>query len=1162
MFLKRFLPSLICAALLVGSAPTLSATATTDAAGELRLPNLDLAKLASEDLALAGKMGAPLRYGRVHAFAEGKRSAAAPGLEHGGRWLSAKDGMARWTLELEGPQARNLALYFDRFRLPAGATLEVYAADDKVPALRFDDRDNSVGGDLRTPIVLAGRLRLLLSVPQELKQSASLRLHSVVQGYRDPFTALNQAKSGSCNIDIACPEGDAWRQQSRAVAHYTANDGSGAFVCTGQLVATGAPALDVGSPRFLTAHHCVSSAASAASMTLYWKYESATCRTPGGAASGSPLPRTISAATQSGTTLLATHEATDFTAVALNTPVPAAAQAYYSGWDRSGVVPTGAVSIHHPAGDEKRIAIDLDPLTRMPNCIIDDATDPTHWRIGAWNRGTTEGGSSGAGLWHPQSQRLIGVLTGGIAACNLTSGYDCFGALDRGWDGGGTAGTRMRDWIDRTGAAPQVLDGHNGCNAPTANLDSAAFASPPRIGDLVSFTASASGGSGSGYSYEWDLNGDGIYERRGTANSVGVRYARAHSGQVRLRVTDSSGCPGSVGRALDVRAPNIVATASAPTQVCGNGNAGMDPGERWSLPVTLTNSGPVALAAGSHALFANGSAGSALPGLIGSNSYGYQATTSAGGGALCGYSFVDIGDAAALPLTDDDDGRASLISLGGSGLRLYGETFTQAAMSTNGYISFSTLDIGTDYDNSCTGEIDNASVGPRLHVLHDDLRVLPAGGLRYRYYASCPRAAAVGGAQPCHVFQWDGVELFSGGGDASFQAIAYAGSGELAYQYRRADPSAGGGATIGVIDREGSDPLNARCDTPAAAPGSSAICLFEPQNLPVPNQVALLLERAALPIPALAPGASAVVQVPVRVPEGSACGAPVAIDYLATAAPGQHSMQPSMVLSAQLASACSAVSSCPAASPPAQPRRGFFSDTARGGNGLALFQYGDAASPVTGAIWYTGDGSYLSDWYTFAGPWRSGLVETHLFRSRNLQPAGFQPESVAIARAWVASIDARTQLFAWDFGGGDRGAELMATTAGTLPFASPDHTNAWIQSGQTGWGLGVEGVQLADGPLEFYGVYFYDANGASRWLTGTSRSAGMGIIDLLNQRVHCPGCPYYPDYATLAQPAGTLDRTYTSRVRAQMSTNISLPAPLSGSWNRSNVTIEAFGVSE
>jgi hypothetical protein len=270
-------------------------------------------------------------------------------------------------------------------------------------------------------------------------------------------------------------------------------------------------------------------------------------------------------------------------------------------------------------------------------------------------------------------------------------------------------------------------------------------------------------------------------------------------------------------------------------------------------------------------------------------------------------------------------------------------------------------------------------------------------------------------------------------------------------------------------------------------------------------------------------------------------------------------MQSATVFAGQIASACASVSSCPAAATRPLPRRGFFSDPARGGNGLAGFTYGDNANPVVGAIWYTGDRSYLSDWYTLAGPLRGGLMESPLFRTRNNQPSGFAPVTTEIGRTWLATVDARTQLFAWDFGGGQRGAELLSNTAGTLPYASPDHTNAWIQTGQSGWGLAVEGLQLGDGPLEFFGVYLFDAAGQSRWLTGTSRSASSGSVELASQRTHCPGCPFYPDYASLATPGGTLNRSYTSRIRATMGTSITLPAPLSGTWNRTNVEIQAFG---
>ncbi len=113
--------------------------------------------------------------------------------------------------------------------------------------------------------------------------------------------------------------------------------------------------------------------------------------------------------------------------------------------------------------------------------------------------------------------------------------------------------------------------------------------------------------------------------------------------------------------------------------------------------------------------------------------------------------------------------------------------------------------------------------------------------------------------------------------------------------------------------------------------------------------------------------------------------------------------------------------------------------------------------------------------------------------------------------------------------------------------------------------MGIESLQLTDVQLEFFGVYLFDGAGQPRWLTGTNRSpssgnvSNSGNVELASQPTHCPGCPFYADNAALAQPAGTLTRSYSSRTRATLSSSITLPAPLSGTWNRSNVEIQAFG---
>ncbi|MCG6117880.1 MAG: hypothetical protein MEQ07_06765 [Aquimonas sp.] len=1115
----------------------------------LRLPALDLPKLAAEDLAEEGKTGRPLRYGLVHAF----KGSALPGLEGRGSWSSPSPGQLRWTLTLDAPQASNLALAFDALRLPAGAELRLFRADDKQPALVYTDADNPVDGQLRTPLIEGASVRLQLDLPEHLRDHARLRLVEAVRGYRDPLLAIAQAKSGSCNIDIACPQGDAWREQSRSVAHYTFNSGAGSFVCTGQLVATGSQTQDLAQPRFLTAQHCLSTASAAASMTFYWRYESPTCRTPGSAASGIPLPsNSNSAAIQSGATLLAAHQPTDFTMVQLNSPVPAAANAFWSGWDRRNSAPIGAVGIHHPAGHEKRIAIDLDPLTRSGSCIV-SGTEDTHWRVGAWEQGTTEQGSSGSGLWRSDSRRLIGVLSGGQASCTNPTGFDCYGALDRGWTGGGASTSRMSDWMTRGGGSPEVQDGHAGCSAPSVNLQ--APGAGARVGEPLNFSVGASGGAGGPYRIDWDLDGDGQFERQQGPASVSVRFAQAFSGQVRVRVADSAGCASITSRALDVLAPQLSATAGSPAQVCGDGDAALEPGERWRLPVTLSNSGSAALPAGAHALFANGTA--ELPGLdSGPNAFGYRAGSSAGG--ACAYAFADIGGAAALALTDADDGRSSEITLGGSGVRLFGQTYTRAIMSTNGYIAFDPADDGAQFRNFCDGGFNAAGRGPRLYPLHQDWVVRAGGALRYAYQATCARPAEAGGAQPCHVFQWDGLRRFNGPAaeDASFQTIVYANSGQVAYQYRRADGGSGGEATIGLNNAAQNDPLIARCNASNAAPAQSAICIFDPASLPA--GASALLETPTQSLPALAVGASATVQLEFQVPAGTSCGAALALDLLGVAGEGFGSFNPQPLLRTRIAEACQAATSCSAPAARALPRVGFFSEPARPGNGLAAFTYGSASDPVLGAIWYTADALHSSDWYTFAGPARRGLLETELIRTRNLGPA-FSPQSTPTGRAWLGSIDAQTQLFAWRFDDGRRGIERLRSTAAGLSYAQPNHTNAWIQPGQEGWGLAIEGIVTPGGPLEFFGAYVFDSSGQSRWATGTSNTTSSGSVALTAQRAHCPGCPFYADWDTRGQPAGSLQRSYTSCTRAQFSSTISLPAPLSGSWNRSTTEIQALG---
>ena len=83
--------------------------------------------------------------------------------------------------------------------------------------------------------------------------------------------------------------------------------------------------------------------------------------------------------------------------------------------------------------------------------------DRSHlWVI--WDRGTTEGGSSGSPLFD-QNKRVIGQLHGGVGQC--TNVNDWYGRLSTSWQGGGTSGSRLADFLDSLSTGAMTLDGRD-----------------------------------------------------------------------------------------------------------------------------------------------------------------------------------------------------------------------------------------------------------------------------------------------------------------------------------------------------------------------------------------------------------------------------------------------------------------------------------------------------------------------------------------------------------------------------------------------------------------------------------------------------------------------------------------------------------------------------
>ncbi|MBK9951207.1 MAG: trypsin-like peptidase domain-containing protein [Candidatus Competibacteraceae bacterium] len=234
------------------------------------------------------------------------------------------------------------------------------------------------------------------------------------------------AAAARCNLDVNCystlsQNGD---DISNAVAKMVFTSGTYTGLCSGTLLADRANSKI---PFFLTARHCVSTAAEASSLETVWFYESASCNSS-----------SQSANTQfrsGGASVLETYANNDMTLLRLNEQPPAGA--VYAGWnwDAEGDRYT---AIHHPEGDWKKISFGASQSryqclkTTGDQVVCNPSSDGTYFRMFI-DKGFTEQGSSGSGVFKDNAY-LVGTLTAGSGTCN--DAYAVYGRLQTGYDNG------------------------------------------------------------------------------------------------------------------------------------------------------------------------------------------------------------------------------------------------------------------------------------------------------------------------------------------------------------------------------------------------------------------------------------------------------------------------------------------------------------------------------------------------------------------------------------------------------------------------------------------------------------------------------------------------------------------------------------------------------
>jgi V8-like Glu-specific endopeptidase len=394
----------------------------------LEVPALDRAALAAEDEERD-------RQGLAPRYAVPNEVAATPA--SAGTWEDVGGGVSLWRLRITSPGASSINLGFSRYVMPKGGRLMVYAADMSHVLLPFTAGDNADHGELWTPVVSSDHIVVEVTVATKAVPDLDLRLSFVNVGYRG-FESLLSRAPGSCNIDVVCPQGDGWRDDIRSVGVISTG---GSLFCTGFMVNN--TAADA-TPYFMTANHCGITSGNAASLVVYWNYESPTC----GQLGGGPLSDY-----QTGSYFRSAYASSDFTLVELDSDPDPSWGVTFAGWSRADVNARSATAIHQPDADVKCISFEYDATQITTYLQTTSPGDATHLRVVDWDVGTTEPGSSGSPLFD-QDHRVVGQLHGGYAACGNNSS-DWYGRFFKSWTGGGTNATRLSNWLDpgSTGAA-------------------------------------------------------------------------------------------------------------------------------------------------------------------------------------------------------------------------------------------------------------------------------------------------------------------------------------------------------------------------------------------------------------------------------------------------------------------------------------------------------------------------------------------------------------------------------------------------------------------------------------------------------------------------------------------------------------------------------------
>jgi len=332
-----------------------------------------------------------------------------------GEWVVLDDGRRVWRITIASDGAAGLRLEFSNFAVGSGAVW-IYSDDRSQVFGPYTGTGLDETGEFWSNTIFAESV-----VVEYLPDSTTSDLPFVISKVLHILPTEQALAAGTCELDVSCYTD--WNSVASGVGLYFFQKGGASYACTGALVNNTA---NDHKPYFLTANHCVSDAATAKTVNVFWNYQTASCNAK--APSLSASPQTVGATWLAGAPIANG----DFSLVQLSA-LPNLNLTFY-GWNGSTTglqVGDAAIGIHHPSADYKRIAFGTRDTDMNAQVGSEYAPASMYYQVRE-SAGRIEPGSSGSPLFS-QAKVVVGTLTYGPAgdACSVSpfsAGYGRFSA--------------------------------------------------------------------------------------------------------------------------------------------------------------------------------------------------------------------------------------------------------------------------------------------------------------------------------------------------------------------------------------------------------------------------------------------------------------------------------------------------------------------------------------------------------------------------------------------------------------------------------------------------------------------------------------------------------------------------------------------------------------